>query len=233
MVDGDWPGLSHLTTQNNQQQSRAMSDIAAHPIDDGRPGVIADIPRRPFIEASTGDPLPQMRFVSFEVNHLRSVSRLFNWFQLILYFLLNTLFDALLGRDTPRRRALRIRDAFERNGGSFIKLGIHLSMRVDFMPWVYCNELSRMVDKMEPFPVEQAISIIERSTGKPLSAIFGRFDPEALFSSSVACIYQALLHSGEKVIVKVRRPGIGEQFMADIEAFDWLMLIAEFLTIFR
>jgi ubiquinone biosynthesis protein len=33
--------------------------------------------------------------------------------------------------------------------------------------------------------------------------------------------------------VKVRRPGIGEQFMADIEAFDWLLSFAELLTIFR
>jgi predicted unusual protein kinase regulating ubiquinone biosynthesis (AarF/ABC1/UbiB family) len=49
----------------------------------------------------------------------------------------------------------------------------------------------------------------------------------------VACTYQAQLQDGKKVIVKVRRPGIGEQFMSDIEAFDWLLSIAEFLTIFR
>ncbi len=192
------------------------------------------MPRRKFLEVSTGDSaLSQMRFVSFKVDHFRSLRRLFSWFRLILYFSLNTILDALSGRETPKRRAARLRRAFERNGGSFVKLGIHLSMRVDFMPWVYSTELSGMIDRMEPFPVAEAVAIIERSTAAPLSATFAQFDPDPILSSSVACIYQAILNSGEKVIVKVRRPGIGEQFMADIEAFDWLLSIAEFLTIFR
>ncbi len=197
------------------------------------PGILAELPRRKFLEVSSDDSLPQMRFVSFEVNHLRSLSRLFRWYQLILYFSVNTLIDILLGRDTPRRRALRLRRAFERSGGAFIKLGLHISMRVDLVPWVYSNELSGMIDRMEPFPVDQAIAIVEKSTGKPLSATFERFDPDPIVSTSVSCLYQALLHSGEKVVVKVRRPGIGEQFMSDLEAFDWMLLIAEFLTIFR
>ncbi len=210
-----------------------MHDLATSAVEDERPGVIADIPRRQFVKVSESETLPQMRFVSFGVSHFRSLRHLFTWFRLLLYFFINTMFDALLGRDTPARRALRLRRAFEGNGGSFIKLGIHLSMRVDFIPWVYSNELSRMSDRMEPFPVKQAIATIERSTKKPLAAIFTSFDPDPIISSSVACIYQAILHSGEKVIVKVRRPGIGERFMADLEAFDWLLGIAEFLTIFR
>jgi len=210
-----------------------MSDLATSTAENERPGVLADIPRRQFVKVSTSESLPQMRFVSFTASHLHSLRHLFTWFRLLLYFFTNTAFDVLLGRDTPARRALRLRRAFERNGGSFIKLGIHLSMRVDFIPWVYSNELSRMIDRMEPFPVAQAIATIERSTRKPLAATFARFDPDPIVSYSVACVYQAILHSGEKVIVKVRRPGIGERFMAELEAFDWLLSIAEFLTIFR
>ncbi len=202
---------------------------------DVRPlGVLADLPRRKQLEASPADTaMPQMKTVAFRVNHLRSLFRLYNWFQLLFYFTLTTLVNSALGRDAPEKRAVRLRHAFEHQGGSFIKLGIHLSLRVDFMPWVYCRELSGMIDRMKPFPVNQAIATIERSTGKPLAATFERFDPEPILSTSVACIYQAYLCTGEKVIVKVRRPGIGEQFMSDIEAFDWLLLLAEFLTIFR
>jgi ubiquinone biosynthesis protein len=197
-------------------------------------GVLAELPRRRLLEVSNGEAtLSQMRFVGFQTHRLLSVKRFFTWLKLLLYFLLNTLKDILLGRDSTERRAVRLRRAFERQGGSFIKLGIHLSMRVDFMPWVFCNELSRMVDRMEPFSVTDAISIIERSTGKPLSATFAQFDPEPILSSSVANTYQAILQSGDKVAVKVRRPGIGEQFMADLQAFNWLLSIAEFLTIFR
>ena len=197
-------------------------------------GVVADLPRRQFFEVSDGDvPLSQMKFVSFQTNRAYSFKRLLTWLKLLLSFLLNILTDIILGRDSIERRAVNLRCLFGREGGSFVKLGIHLSMRVDFMPWIYCNELSRMTDHMEPFPVTQAISIIERSTGKPLSATFSQFDPVPVLSSSVANTYQAILQSGVKVVVKVRRPGIGEQFMADLQAFDWLLSIAEFLTIFR
>jgi ubiquinone biosynthesis protein len=199
-----------------------------------RSGVMAELPRRQFLEVSTGDvALSQMRFVSFQTSWVFSLKRLFTWFKLLLYLILNTAKDMILGRDSTERRAVWLRRAFEREGGSFVKLGLHLSMRVDFVPWVYCNELSRMIDRMEPFPVNAAISIIERSTGKPLSVTFAQFDPEPILSSSVANTYQAILQSGDKVAVKVRRPGVGEKFMADIQAFEWLLSIAEFLTIFR
>jgi predicted unusual protein kinase regulating ubiquinone biosynthesis (AarF/ABC1/UbiB family) len=90
-----------------------------------------------------------------------------------------------------------------------------------------------MLDWIPPFPLEDAIEIIERSTGKKWQDIFSVFDPEPVGSASVACVYQAILKNGDKVAVKVRRPKIGELFMADFKAFDWLLGIAEFLTIFR
>jgi ubiquinone biosynthesis protein len=211
-----------------------MPDSSNRVVDGQRTGVIADLPRRQFLDVSAGDAsLSQMRFVSFKVNHLRALGILLKWFRLILYFSTNIVIDIFLRRDTPKRRAQRLRRAFERNGGSFVKLGLHLSMRLDFMPWVYSGELSCMTDRTKPFPIEEAVAVIERSTGKPLAATFIRFDPDPVISTSVACIYQAILYSGEKVIVKVRRPGIGEQFMSDLQAFDWLLSLAEFLTIFR
>jgi len=202
--------------------------------DSQRAGVLAELPRRQFVEVSAGDAsLAQMHFISFKTNHFQSLVSLFRWLQLLSRFFIKIAADFLLGRDTPKRRAVHLRRAFERNGGAFVKLGIHLSMRLDFMPWVYCNELSCMTDRREPFPIEQAVATIERSTGKPLSATFKSLDPIPLDSISVACLYQAILLNGKKIVVKVRRPGIGEQFMADIEAFDWLLSFTEFLTIFR
>ncbi len=211
-----------------------MHDSLKTASDISRAGILADMPRRQLIEATIGDAsLSQMRFVTFKVNHFRSIASLFRWYQVLIYFGIHILGDIMLGRDARKRRAVWLRRAFERNGGSFVKLGIHLSMRIDFVPWAFCNELSCMTDRMKPFPVAQAVATIERSTGKPLSATFQDFDPEPIISTSVACTYQAILQSGEKVVVKVRRPGIGEQFMSDLEAFDWLLSLAEFLTIFR
>ncbi len=202
---------------------------------DGKPqGTIAALPRRDFIKLSSNDTdLPQMRFVTFELKRAHAFQRLFNWFQLLFYFYTHIFLDKLRGQNTPRRRAAHLRQAFERQGGAFIKLGIHLGMRIDLIPWYYSNDLSCMVDRMAPFDVTEAIATIERCIKKPLQSVFARFDPQPILSTSTACTYQAVLHSGERVAVKVRRPGIGEQFTADIEAFDWLLTLAEFLTIFR
>src|SRR5258706_3179621 len=175
------------------QSSRIIDDSQAHADNGPREGRLADLPRRQFIEVSTGDvSLSQMRFVSFKVNHLRAVTSFVRWLQLILTFFLSIVFDFLTGRDGPEQRALRLRHAFERAGGSFVKLGIHLSMRLDFMPWAYCKELSCMTDGMKPFPVDHAIETIERSAGKTLSATFSHFDADPIISTSVACIYQAI-----------------------------------------
>jgi ubiquinone biosynthesis protein len=192
------------------------------------------LPRRQAINVSAGDTeLPQMRFVAFQANNLHAVLRFFTWIKLLMIYAGHTFLDKIRGRDTIVRHAVHLRQAFEGAGGSFIKLGIHLSMRLDLIDWTLSNELMKMSDELPPFPVMQAIAIIENSTKKPLSATFETFDPQPITSSSVACIYQAVLLNGEKVAVKVRRPGIGEQFMADVKAFDWLLLAAEFLTIFR
>src|SRR5215212_7714669 len=177
-----------------------MHDSLKRASDLSRAGTLADMPRRQMIEATIGDAsLSQMRFVSFKVNHFRSVASLFRWYRLLIYFALHILGDILLGRDARKRRAVWLRRAFERNGGSFVRLGIHLSMRIDFVPWAYCNELSCMTDRMKPFPIAEAVATVERTTRKPLSATFESFDPEPIISTSVACTYQAVLTTGKKV----------------------------------
>jgi len=202
-------------------------------LDPHAPGRLARLPRRATLAPSSDTTPPsQMRFMNFKLNRLQAVARLFTWFGVVFEFSLLTFLDGLLGRDTTARRARRLRQVFEERGGSFAKLGIHLSMRVDFLPWEYCVELSRVQDRLKPFPVATAIKIIERSTKRPLPTIFSRFDPQPVASTSLACLYQAIFHNGEDVIVKVRRPRVGEQFMSDLQAFDWLLTLAEALTIF-
>ena len=202
--------------------------------DDKRHGVIAELPRRKFTEVSAEDAaLSQMRFVAFDSSAGAAFRRLLTWFNLVVYFAAGTAVDWSTGRDTPGRRAQRLRRGFERNDGTFIKLGRHLAARIDFLPWVYCNELARMTDRMEPFPLQDALAAIERCTHQPLPATFTDFDPQPILSTAVACSYQAVLRSGERVIVKVRRPGIGQQFMAALRAFNWLLALAEALTIFQ
>src|SRR5262249_23903712 len=80
---------------------------------------------------------------------------------------------------------------------------------------------------------EQAIERIEAVAKRPIREVFKVFDPDPIGSASIGCVYRAILPSGEKVAVKVRRPYVGERFAADLRALGWIMELAEGLAISR
>ncbi len=196
--------------------------------------VLVSLGRREIVPpTSTSLQFPTVLPLTFRTSRLKAAQRLFVWLGMIFYFFVGTLWDQLRRRDTIERRAVRLRRTFERAGGTFIKFGQQLAMRIDLLPWAYTVELSKMLDQVPPFPLKQAIPIIERALGGPWQDVFAVLDPDPIGAASVANVYQAVLKTGEKVAVKVRRPGIGDLFMADFKVFDWLLDTAEFLTLVR
>ncbi len=198
---------------------------------------MVSIPRRKPITIdpdNSRDGLPMMRYRKvYKPGFIKVISRLGLWFYAAVYFVSSTLFDKFLKRDSEKRRAVRLRKTFERIGGTFIKLGQQLSIRVDLLPYAYSLELSKLLDEVEPFPTEEAIAAIERVTGQSLHETFAVFDPAPIGSASIACVYQAILKNGEKVAVKVRRPGIGKMFETDFRALGWFLNILEFFAVIR
>jgi predicted unusual protein kinase regulating ubiquinone biosynthesis (AarF/ABC1/UbiB family) len=177
--------------------------------------------------------LPYFEAPAFRTTLWQSLRRLLTWLTVLLTLLFGNLTDRLRRRDTVERRAARLRRELERAGGTFVKLGQQAAMRIDLIPWAYCVELSRMLDRMPPFPVEQALKTIERDLKRPWQEVFEVFDPVPVGSASIACIYQATLKGGAKVVVKIRRPGIAELFLADLRVLDWISKLAEFFTFLR
>lgn len=187
----------------------------------------------PISSANDVDGPPMMRRVKFSAGRARVMQRLIAWLFAICRLLIEDLVDLLLRRSTPERRAVRLRRMFERMGGTAIKIGQQIAMRIDLVPYTYSFELSKLLDKVAPFPVADAVMIIEASTGRPLADSFASLDPVPIGSGSVACVFQGLLHNGDRVAVKVRRPGIGKIFAADCRAIGWAMTLFESLTILR
>ncbi len=195
---------------------------------------MARLPHRPFITPKDTDVSPpMMRSGTFPTSRVKAVGRLAVWVKMGLSFVGGAAWDRVRKRTNPMRGATRLRRAFEKAGGTFINIGQHLAMRIDLLPWPFCVELSKLRDLAPPFPLQQAVEIIERNTGKPLRETFRQFDPDPVLSTSAACVYQAFLANGEKVVVKVRRPKIGERLMADLKVLDWLFDVLEFLGILR
>ena len=178
-------------------------------------------------------PPPRMEKIEFRASNPRVVLRLFTWLRAAAYFCWGELVDRLYRRASRDRRAVRLRHTFERVGGTFVKLGQQLSLRLDLLPFEYCRELANLLDRGKPMPLSKGIDAVERAVGKPIADVFAAFDPDPIGSASIACVYQAVLKSGERVAVKIRRPEIGNTFSEDLKALKWLLRTLEWLTILR
>jgi ubiquinone biosynthesis protein len=121
-------------------------------------------------------------------------------------------------RDAPRGQ--RLREALERLGPIFVKFGQVLSTRRDLMPVDIADELAKLQDRVPPFPVEQAVAIIERALRKPLAEIFVSFEQVPVASASIAQVHFAVVkdRSGRvrDVAVKVLRPGMSSIMDKDL-----------------
>jgi predicted unusual protein kinase regulating ubiquinone biosynthesis (AarF/ABC1/UbiB family) len=123
-------------------------------------------------------------------------------------------------------KAEELASDLEKLGPTFIKLGQLLSTRADLLPTPYLEALSRLQDRIEPFPYEEVDRIVSGELGVRISKAFADFDPEPLAAASLAQVHLAHMRDGRAVVVKVQRPNIREQIVEDLEA---LAGIAEFL----
>ncbi|HLV79788.1 MAG TPA: AarF/ABC1/UbiB kinase family protein [Chthonomonadaceae bacterium] len=117
-------------------------------------------------------------------------------------------------------QAEELADDLEEMGPIFIKLGQILSSRADLLPPAYLKALSRLQDRLQPFPFEQAREIVEEDLGARLSKAFSMFDPVPIAAASLGQVHQAALRDGRPVAVKVQRPGIRKQVAEDMGALE-------------
>jgi ubiquinone biosynthesis protein len=119
--------------------------------------------------------------------------------------------DAKSGR--PGERLAR---SLEHLGPVAIKLGQLLSTRADLFGGAFAEDLSRLKDRLAPFPTSQARAEVERGLGRPLDSMFQSFG-EPVAGASLAQAHEAVWRDGRKVAVKVLRPGIERRVAADAE----------------
>ena len=119
-----------------------------------------------------------------------------------------------LNTSTPIGERLRL--ALEELGPIFVKFGQAISTRRDLLPPDIADELAKLQDAVPPFPVEQAVAIVESAYGESVDSVFERFDKKPLAAASIAQVHTAKLKTGHEVIVKVLRPGVQDQIEGDL-----------------
>jgi ubiquinone biosynthesis protein len=129
--------------------------------------------------------------------------------------------EQLSASSAPRR----LRLALEELGATFIKLGQLLSTRPDFLGPEYIKELEKLQNQVPPFPFEIVQQILAEDGIAKES--FACLNPEPIAAGSIAQVHEAVLQSGQNVVLKICRPGIEQLVTNDLEILKELSRVLE------
>jgi ubiquinone biosynthesis protein len=131
--------------------------------------------------------------------------------------------QALAGVSTEAR----VRMAMTELGTTLIKLGQMLSTRADLIGPDMATELAQLQSNVPAESAQSSRQLIEKDLGATLEDLFASFDETPMAAASIAQVYGAVLPSGERVAVKVRRTGIEGRVVTDLEIVQLLAELME------
>lgn len=150
------------------------------------------------------------------------------WWEVVLRQFLGAKAVAKRRSQRFQQYALSFRRLAVQMGGVMIKLGQFVSARVDVMPPEIIDALSDLQDEVPPEKLEKMLPVIEAELGSPAAKVFSEFNTEVQAAASLGQVYRARLKSGERVAIKVQRPGIEHLVATDLAAVRvvarWTML---------
>ena len=150
----------------------------------------------------------------------RLIRRLWQTLVPIGLFLLGVATDWLLKQlQNPERARARAKECAELLvdlGPAFIKAGQALSTRPDIVPPVLLEELAQLQDQLPGFDSNLAMACIEEDLGAPVDDLFDELEREPISAASLGQVHRGVLKNGQKVAVKVQRPGLREQITLDL-----------------
>ena len=123
--------------------------------------------------------------------------------------------------------ARRLRLTLEDCGGMFVKFGQIASTRTDLLPPALTTELSDLQASVRRVPADDIRAVIEAELGATVEEEFESFDWEPLAAASIGQTHRATLHGGERVVVKVQRPGIEDTVARDAAVLRMVASVLE------
>jgi len=122
--------------------------------------------------------------------------------------------------------AERLRHAMEEMGPTFVKLGQVLATRVDLFPLDWIAEFEKLQDQATAIPYEELAPHLEAALGKSLESAFARIDPKPIGVASIGQVHSGLTRRGQKVVLKIQKPGIRAKIESDLRLLDQLAKLA-------
>ena len=129
---------------------------------------------------------------------------------------------AAASEDSIRRVAKLLRKFFEKMGAAYVKLGQFIASSPTLFPKAIIDEFQGCLDDVPPLSYTDEVSkVIYRELGGEarVKEIFSRIEEEPLASASIAQVHRGVLRStGEKVVLKVCKPGVAQSLRTDLDA---------------
>lgn len=122
--------------------------------------------------------------------------------------------------------AERLRHALEEMGPTYVKLGQVLATRVDLFPPDWIGQFERLQDRGTALPFTTLRPMVEAALGRPVERVFRHIDEQPVGVASIGQVHAAVTRRGEKVVLKVRKPGIDAKIASDLRLLDQLAKLA-------
>ncbi|WAM33001.1 ABC1 kinase family protein [Caldicellulosiruptor morganii] len=120
-------------------------------------------------------------------------------------------------------RGVRLRNALEELGTTFIKMGQLLANRPDLVPEDIVVELKKLQENVRPFSFEEVKKILEEEN---LLNKFEHIESRPVATASIGQVHAGYVN-GRKVAIKIRRPNIDSEVKTDIEILKKLASILD------
>ncbi len=124
-------------------------------------------------------------------------------------------------------RETRLRLAIEELGPTFIKLGQVLSTRRDLVPDEVAEEFEKLQSGCPVVPFEEIKKQLDREFSGRVGEIFQSIEEKPIAAASMAQAHRAILADGQKVVLKILRPGIEDILSADMEILQFIAGVVE------
>jgi len=129
-------------------------------------------------------------------------------------------------KDEAYTKPEHLRMALEELGTTFIKLGQIMSTRVDLLPPEYLAELSKLQASVQPISSDIIQEELATELGAPVEELFAEFEDSPLAAASIGQVHRAKLPTGERVVVKIQRPGVQDLVNTDLDILHHLAGLA-------
>ncbi|MEZ4234292.1 MAG: AarF/UbiB family protein [Polyangiaceae bacterium] len=103
--------------------------------------------------------------------------------------------------------------------GGMIKVGQLISARVDIMPRVWVEELSKLQDRVDPTPWSGIEEHLTHEYGLPPQQVFAHIEEKSIAAASFGQVHRATTRDGQEIALKIRYPNIEAKLEVDMTLF--------------